>query len=276
MGPLLGAAIAGVGDILGGIFGGHSAREQNREEREWQERMANTQYQRGVKDMRAAGLNPAMIYGKGPMSAPVSGGARQSEGEPMARSIGAAAERTAGLALMKAQIADIASAAELKRQEKNESVARQESVEWSTQRSRNEFQLQTGGQSLEAWQQYYVDKANMELAHLMAQNSNLSAQEAEAVARRLMIGAQQRMLEYGESAAIALKKYWSIMGVTGVALEKGSEVFARVAGTLGLAGLGRKLFSPGQKDGGANSAKSGERRSNAMEWYNNQSEDIGR
>ena len=81
------AIISGGASIIGGVLGGSSAREQNEEKRAWQEKMSNTQYQRAVADMRAAGLNPAMLYGKGPMTAPVSGGARQEEGGHLARGL---------------------------------------------------------------------------------------------------------------------------------------------------------------------------------------------
>lgn len=75
-----------LGALIGGAFGlagtGISSALQVREARKnraFQERMSSTAYQRGMKDMRAAGLNPLLAYSKGGASTP--GGAQAQIGD---------------------------------------------------------------------------------------------------------------------------------------------------------------------------------------------------
>lgn len=56
--------------------------EQAQINRDWQERMSNTAYQRGTADMVAAGLNPAMMYGGSAVSASTPSGSPASSAAP--------------------------------------------------------------------------------------------------------------------------------------------------------------------------------------------------
>lgn len=76
MDPVLGGIFGGGGNLLGGIIGNMFGQENQRRNNDfnymlqqqnqmWNLQLDNTKYQRGVADMRAAGLNPAMMYGAG-------------------------------------------------------------------------------------------------------------------------------------------------------------------------------------------------------------------
>ena len=76
-------AITDIGDALG-IGAQRRSQEFNSAEaqktRKWQEQMSNTAYQRAVNDMKAAGLNPALMYGSGGAESTPSGATASSSG----------------------------------------------------------------------------------------------------------------------------------------------------------------------------------------------------
>lgn len=70
--------LPGALDITGGMFSNAANANQAAKNRQFQERMSNTSYQRAVADLNKAGLNPALAYGQGGASSP-SGSTAQQE-----------------------------------------------------------------------------------------------------------------------------------------------------------------------------------------------------
>ena len=68
--PGVGALAAGGLQFIGGMMAQDKTDDRLRAQMDFQERMSSTAYQRGMADMKAAGLNPILAYQKGPASAP--------------------------------------------------------------------------------------------------------------------------------------------------------------------------------------------------------------
>ncbi|QCQ84865.1 DNA pilot protein [Blackfly microvirus SF02] len=101
---LIGAGASLLGGILGSS-GQQSANQQSMQfnaqqadlNRQWQERMSNTAYQRSMADMKAAGLNPILAYSQGGASTP-SGGQASAKLENTMEHLGKGVTSAGGMA----------------------------------------------------------------------------------------------------------------------------------------------------------------------------------
>lgn len=89
----IGAGIAGGISLIGGERSNKFARKEARKNRQFQERMSSTSWQRGITDMKAAGINPALAYSSGGASSPSGAVAQQADTMTPAVSSAQAARR---------------------------------------------------------------------------------------------------------------------------------------------------------------------------------------
>lgn len=94
-GGWIGAAIGAVAGLVGGHLANRSREGTAAHQAEFQERMSNTAWQRGIADMQAAGLNPMLAYSQGPATSPPGAQAAHLENVGLSATQGAAAGSSA-------------------------------------------------------------------------------------------------------------------------------------------------------------------------------------
>lgn len=170
LGKILRAAVPFVGpaaDILGG-FMGHSAQKTanktnialQRENQAWEERMSNTSWQRGVEDMKAAGINPMLSVSQGGASTPTTSAATVTPQDAAARSVTSAGNKATNTLLYEQLEANI---------RKTNQEARNAAI--TADRNKLNLDVETAGNATRVAQASTI--AQMELTQLQRQVDNL-------------------------------------------------------------------------------------------------------
>lgn len=228
-GPIIGLA----GDIFSGISGASAQKKANkanialqREQQSWEKMMSDTSWQRGMEDMKAAGMNPMLAFSEGGASTPSVSAATVQPVDAMARGVSSAATK----AMQLAQI-------NLTQEQARKTSAEADYTAAHTAANIPELSFRSTQESNRLSAE--VDKIVAEIAQLEKTGKLTDAQASQARAQAAQLremlpylkeasGIETELKKYQRNSAKAESDLWATAG------EEGKAV--------GLAGKALKLF----------------------------------
>ncbi len=192
------AAIGAVAGFLGQRSSNRANRQEAQRNREFQERMRNTEWQAEVADMKKAGINPALAYSQGGASSP-SGAVAASQESELGEGVSSA------LAVKTAQ-----ESFELLKEQRR--VAR-------AQAKRTQFEAITAGNTAEqamARQSYYFTPEGMAKPALL---ELLEAEHGSSMANNARSVTELKLARFKEPEMKALADLFESVGAGGKGIQ---------------------------------------------------------
>lgn len=229
VGPIL-------GDIAGGLMQNSAQKKANKanvqlqaEQRNWEERMANTSWQRGVEDLKAAGLNPMLAYSQGGAQTPNVSAATVEPEDGLSRGVHSASAKAmqqlamqqtmANIELTKAStqktLSEASSAATTAANAPERQRIEMQRIEKETEKVIQDFQLTEQ-------QRIQLNALLPQIVEEQRARIQLAQQQANSARQ------QGKLTEYQLPSAKAEAEVWEKMGAAGKGANVGANALQQV------------------------------------------------